>query len=150
MRPVSGENVLLTLLVGGLWAIGYVAVPVVFATLDDKAVAGQLAGRLFSVGGGLGMGAATLLVLLALLRDRLAAFNDWTIRGILVLLLLLAAVQFGLSPEINAAREAGLAGTPEFKRLHQWASTIYMAASVLGLALVAFRGHLVAPQRPKA
>lgn len=142
MRPASGENILLTLLVGGLWAIGYVAVPVVFATLDDKTVAGQLAGRLFNVGGGLGMGAAFLLILLAVIRERAAAFGNWTTRGVAILFVLLAIVQFGLAPEIAAGRDAGLAGTPSFDRLHHWASAIYMAASVLGLAIVAFRGHL--------
>lgn len=144
MRPASGENILLTLLVGGLWAIGYVAVPVVFATLDDKAIAGQLAGRLFNIGGGLGMGAAFLLVLLAIIRERSAAWSDWTTRGVALVFALLAIVQFGLAPEIAAGRDAGLAGTPAFKQLHQWASGIYMAASVLGLAIVAFRGHLSA------
>lgn len=147
MRPVSGENVLLTLLVGGLWAIGYVAVPVVFASLEDKSIAGMLAGRLFAIGGGLGMGAGVLLLLLGLLREQTAALKDWTWRGVAVLVALLAVVQFGLAPEITAARDAGLTNSANFKQLHQWASAIYMAASVLGLAIVAFRGHAVAPKR---
>lgn len=144
MRPISGENVLLTLLVGGLWAIGYVAVPVIFASLEDKSIAGQLAGQLFAVGGGLGMAASGLLLLLMALRERAAIFQNWTAGGVAVVLLLLAAVQFGLSPEIAAAREAGITDSAEFKRLHSWASGLYMVASVVGLAIVAFRGHLAA------
>ncbi len=144
MRPVSGENVLLTLLVGGLWAIGYVAVPVVFATLEDKALAGQVAGRLFNVGGGLGMAASLLLLVLLVLRERVMVLRNWTAGGIAVLLLLLALVQFWLSPEIAQAREMGVTDTASFKQLHGWASGLYMAASVIGLALVAFRNHAVA------
>lgn len=143
MRPVSGENVLLTLLVGGLWAIGYVAVPVIFASVEDKQLAGQLAGQLFMVGGGLGLGAGVLMLLLGLLREQAAAFKNWTWRGVAVLVVLLAVVQFGLAPQIAAARDAGLTEGADFKRLHQWASATYMAASVLGLAIVAFRGHVV-------
>lgn len=141
MRPVSGENVLLTLLVGGLWAIGYVAVPVIFATLDDKQLAGQLAGKLFAVGGGLGIGAGVLLLLLGLLREQKAEFASWTWRGVAALVVLLAVVQFGLAPEIAQARDAGMTDGAEFQRLHKMASALYMAASVLGLAIVAFRGH---------
>lgn len=149
MRPLSGENVLLTLLVGGLWAIGYVAVPVVFATLDDKAMAGMLAGRLFSIAGGLGIAAGLLLLLLSALRERKAALQSWTVRGVLLLVLLLAVVQFSLAPQIEAARAAGLSSGADFKKLHQWASAIYMVASVVGLAIVAFRGHPVGAARPR-
>jgi hypothetical protein len=141
---MSGENVLLTLLIGGLWGIGYVAVPVVFAGLDDKALAGMVAGRLFSVAGGLGMAAGALLLLLTVLRDRAAALQSWTARGVLLLVLLLALVQFGLAPQIEAARAAGLTDGTDFKQLHRWASAVYMAASVLGLAIVAFRGAALA------
>lgn len=139
MRPVAGENVLLTLLVGGLWAIGYVAVPVIFATLEDKQLAGQLAARLFSVGGGMAMVMGGLLLLLLLLKQGRALFADWSAGALLLLLLLLAVVQFAIAPEINVMREAGNTAAADFKSLHQWASGLYMAASVLGLALVAFR-----------
>ena len=139
MRPVSGENILLTLMVGGLWAIGYVAVPVIFATLEDKTLAGQLAGKLFSVGGGLGMASGVLLLLLMALRQRAAVLTDWSARGVALLVVLLAVVQFGLAPEIAAARDAGITDSESFKQLHRWASSAYMAASVIGLAVVAFR-----------
>ena len=39
---------LLVLWIGGMWAIGYVAAPVLFANLGDKQLAGMLAGRLFA------------------------------------------------------------------------------------------------------
>ena len=33
---------------GGLWAIGYLAAPVLFASLGDKMLAGMLAGKMFT------------------------------------------------------------------------------------------------------
>ena len=33
------QRILLTAWVGGLWAIGYIAAPTLFATLDDRAMA---------------------------------------------------------------------------------------------------------------
>jgi hypothetical protein len=39
-----GERLLLTLWVGSLFAIGYIAVPMAFATLDDVILAGQYIG----------------------------------------------------------------------------------------------------------
>ena len=38
------ERFLLTLWVGGLWIIGYLVTPVLFKTLDNRQLAGELAG----------------------------------------------------------------------------------------------------------
>ncbi len=43
------QRILLTFWVGGLWAIGYVAVPVLFNMISDRYLAGGIAGRLFSI-----------------------------------------------------------------------------------------------------
>ena len=37
----------ITLWVGGLWAIGFIAAPSLFAALKDRVLAGELAGNLF-------------------------------------------------------------------------------------------------------
>ena len=39
----------ITLWVGGLLAIGYIAAPVLFASLGDRQLAGMIAGRLFAI-----------------------------------------------------------------------------------------------------
>ena len=44
---LAGDRILLTLWVGSLWAIGYIAAPTLFATLEDRALAGTLAGAMF-------------------------------------------------------------------------------------------------------
>jgi hypothetical protein len=38
----------LTLWVGGFWAIGYLAAPMLFYNLDDRMLAGMLAGKMFT------------------------------------------------------------------------------------------------------
>ena len=40
-------SIAITLWVGGLWAIGYLAAPTLFAELSDRALARQLAGAMF-------------------------------------------------------------------------------------------------------
>ena len=57
MSKISHALALLaaTLWVGGIGAIGYLAVPVLFQTLADKQLAGMLAGKLFSVTAYLGI-----------------------------------------------------------------------------------------------
>jgi hypothetical protein len=67
-------HVALTLWVGGLWSIGYLVAPTLFAALGgDRPLAGQLAGRLFEVIGWLGLACASYLLLFVLLRTGSAA-----------------------------------------------------------------------------
>ena len=56
-----GERILLTLWVGGLWAIGYIAAPTLFAMLDDRKLAGALAGQMFHIISYIGLVCGTLL-----------------------------------------------------------------------------------------
>jgi len=41
-------SIVITLWVGALWAIGYLAAPTLFHVLDDRALAGKVAGQLFT------------------------------------------------------------------------------------------------------
>ena len=56
-------GVMLVLWIGGMWAIGYVAAPVLFANLGDKQLAGMLAGKLFKLMAWIGMAAASYLLI---------------------------------------------------------------------------------------
>jgi hypothetical protein len=49
-------SVTISLWVGALWAIGYLAAPVLFAMLDDRAMAGRVAGVMFTYVGWVGHG----------------------------------------------------------------------------------------------
>ena len=64
-RPDSlrvGETLIQTLWVGGLWIVGYVVAPSLFARLDDTRLAGELAGGLFDLMAWISMVCGLLLV----------------------------------------------------------------------------------------
>ena len=133
----------LTLWVGALWAIGYIAAPVLFSSLDDRVLAGTLAGKLFAVVGWLGLACGAFLLLLLLLRQGAAALKRlhfW----LLVLMVLLAAAQlFGLQPLIAQLRSqsvprelAEAAMKNRFATWHGVASVLYLVQSVIGALAV--------------
>lgn len=139
-------RVLCTAWVGTLWAIGYVAVPILFAALDDRVMAGALAGRMFTVGAWLGIACAVVLWVLARrgTPGRGRTLRLWLIAGMLGLVALGA---FVLQPAMAQLKAGGLAAgsveAAEFARLHGVSSLLYLAVSIGGLVLAA----LGSPQR---
>ena len=137
----SAEALLLTLWVGGLWTVGYLAVPVLFHALDDQALAGTLAGRMFSALAYLGLVAGTALLIASLRRP--GGWRHWRTLVLLLMLGLVAVGQFVLHPAIAELRSAGLAAgsetVREFARLHGLASALYLVNSLLGMGLVLVR-----------
>ena len=136
-RPAAnvGERVLLTLWVGGLWAIGYMVAPALFATLEDRALAGSLAGLMFEIIAWTGMACAPVLLIINQIRYPQRRLN-WRMLVLLAMLLLVMLGQFVLAPMMADLRAAGQAGAAAFARLHGIASLVYLANSVLGLVLV--------------
>jgi len=134
-RLLAGERILLTLWVGGLWAIGYIVTPALFATLDDRALAGSLAGVMFEAIAFIGLFCGTLL----LAGNRFHAPGRWLDGRSLLLFSMLILVligQFVLSPMIADLREAGKVETAAFARMHGLAAILYLLNSLLGLVLV--------------
>lgn len=137
-RLLAGERIVLTLWVGGLWAIGYMVAPALFASLDDRALAGSLAGVMFQIIAYVGLVCGALLLLFNQLRNRARRVN-WR-AGVLVAMLLLTAIgEFVLAPMIAGLREQGLVEASHFARLHAIASSGYLLTSLLGLSLVIAR-----------
>lgn len=130
------ERLLLTLWAGSLWVTGFMVAPVLFSVLEDRALAGTLAGELFGITAWIGLACGGLL--LALNGVNYRALN-W--RGLLLagMLLLVATGQFVLAPMIAGLREQGLSATPRFGQLHGLASVLYVITSLCGLLLVAAR-----------
>ena len=81
------QSIAATLWVGALWAVGFVVAPVLFATLTDRALAGQLAGKLFGLMAWIGIGCAVYLIIYRLARFGASAFR----RGVLWIVLLMLA-----------------------------------------------------------
>lgn len=132
----AAERILLTLWVGALWTTGFMVAPVLFAELDDRALAGSLAGSLFTLTGYLGLVCGGLLLLSNGLRYRGINWRAIVIAGMLVLVLI---GQFVVTPMVAELRVQGLTDTPRFGQLHGVASVLFLMTSVLGLLLVAVR-----------
>jgi len=137
---LAGERILLTLWIGGLWTVGYIVAPALFANLDDRALAGTLAGVMFRIIAWIGLFCAVLLLVSNQIRNSQHRLN-WRAVLLLVMLVLTLVGQFLLAPMIADLRLAGASGQAEFARLHGAASVAYLVTSVLGLALV------VAPEK---
>lgn len=130
-----GERILLTLWVGGLWAIGFIAAPILFAVLEDRALAGTLAGEMFRALAWLGLVCGSLLLLFHRLSPGRPSWRLWVL---VAMLLLILVDRWLLAPMIAELRTEGLTGSTEFARLHGAASTLYLVNCLAGLALVAF------------
>lgn len=137
----GGERILLTLWVGSLWAIGYLAAPVLFNVLEDRSTAGTLAGHMFRAVGVITLVVCGLLLLLMAMRDGVRELRRW--RGLVLwsAAAITAISLFAVQPAIHDLRAAGLAPGSEqaarFGKMHGLSSVLYLVVSVLGLALVA-------------
>ncbi len=153
-RLLPDARVLLaTFWVGSIWAIGYVAAPALFANLDSRALAGDIAGHLFRAQAlvSLSCGFIVLSLLIAS-RDMVAARCRTCMWLVVFMLGCTLVVHYGLQPMMSAMREAaGTVGTtasagssgalaPEFRSrfgaLHAIAASVQLLQSVAGIWLV--------------
>jgi hypothetical protein len=142
--PAQGTATLAaTLWVGGLWAIGYVAVPVLFKSQPDKQLAGMLAGKMFSLVAYIGMASACYLLGYQIAQWGKSAIRQALSWVIAIMLLLDLIGQFGLQPLMAELKVQALpdevthsAFAGRFKMLHGIASILYLAQSILGAVLV--------------
>ena len=138
----------ITLWVGSLWAIGYVAAPTLFAALPDKMLAGMLAGRMFGLVAYIGMGCAAYLLLYRLFRDGGTALKQAFFWLVLVMGALTVAGHFGIHPVLEALKAQALPKDvmqsifkSRFVAWHGISSIVYLVQSLLGLALVLRRAR---------
>ncbi|MBE2260757.1 MAG: DUF4149 domain-containing protein [Candidatus Accumulibacter sp.] len=137
-------DVALTLWVGGLWTIGYLVAPTLFAALgSDRRLAGSLAGRLFESIGWVGLACASYLAVFLLLRLGAAALRRWHFWLIIVMLLLTLVSLFGINPLLAQIKADALPREvmqsvlhDRFATWHGVSSVLYLIQSVLGLLLV--------------
>lgn len=141
---VGGLRVLLvTLWVGSLWTVGYLAAPTLFATLPDRLLAGTIAGSLFRVEAWLSV-ACGLSLLLLFLADRRFERRRSCIVLVVLMLVCVSVGYFGLQPfmaelRATAAANGGVmteAARARFGLLHGVASVIYLVQGLLGAVLV--------------
>lgn len=136
-------SVTLTLWVGGLWAIGYLVAPTLFATLADRQLAGMLAGKLFTLMSWVGLGCATYLMLFMLVRVGVLALKRWVFWMLFVMLMLTLASLFGIQPLMAQLKADALPREvmesvvrDRFAVWHGVSSVLYLMQSLLGLLVV--------------
>lgn len=136
-------GVMLVLWIGGLWAIGYVAAPVLFSSLDDKQLAGMLAGNLFEWMAWIGIAAAGFLLVHRIAIDGGAALKSLFFWVVTVMLLLTLAGHFGIQPIMQAMKDQAMPQAvmesvfaDRFARWHGISSILYLIQSALGLLLI--------------
>jgi hypothetical protein len=129
--------------VGGMWAVGYIAAPVIFLSLADKTAAGMLAGKLFAVTAYLGMSCAVYLLGLSYARVGKAVWRQRTFWIIVLMLLLTLLGHFGIQPLLAELKAQALplyvmdsAYADRFRFWHGAASIIYLLQSLLGAVLL--------------
>lgn len=134
--------ILLTLWVGGLWALGYISAPVLFNSLADRSLAGNIAGRQFEVIAWVGIVSAIYAMVFLFFRNGSTTFKQAAFWLLLVMLLLTLAGHFGIQPlmaklRADMAREVMASVVRDrFLAWHGISSVLYLIQSVLGVALV--------------
>lgn len=133
----------ITAWVGSLWAIGYLAVPVLFNTQPDKPLAGLLAGQMFVRAGYFGLACGAYLIIYYLNRSGREFIRQRLFRVISSMLLITLIIQFGIQPVMTELKaqaspldvmHSAFAG--QFKILHGISSIAYLIESLLGILLV--------------
>ncbi len=134
--------IVITLWVGALWATGLSAY-VLFDNLQDKQLAGCLAGKLFTVVSYIGMGSAFFLLIQRLMDYGTAALKQSFFWAVLVMLLLVLAGHFGIQPLLAQLKADAMPAdvmnsvfASRFKNWHGVASVAYLAECLLGFVLV--------------
>ncbi len=137
------QAVAATLWVGGLWVTGYMVAPVLFSTLPDRSLAGLLAGKLFGLMAWVGIGCALYLLVFRFARHGLAAFRQGGLGGLLLMLALVCAGEFGVQPVMAALKAQALPQQimesvlrDRFAAWHGVSSGLYVIQSLLGIVLV--------------
>ena len=145
MKKLSGilASLLITAWVGALWAIGYLAVPVLFYAQSDRQLAGVLAGQMFSLVAYLGMVCGIYLLAWQFGISGRAVFRHPMFWLIAVMLLITMVLQFGIQPVMNGLKLQALpldvmhsTFAVRFKMLHAVSSIFYLIQSLLGMFLV--------------
>lgn len=137
-----------TLWVGGLWAIGYLSVPILFYAQPDKQLAGMLAGEMFARLGYVGIVCGVYLLLHLLALSGKKALREPLFAVIAAMLAITLVIQFGIQPLMADLKSQALpldvmqsAFADRFRMLHGVSSILYLAESLLGAWLAVKTFH---------
>jgi hypothetical protein len=136
-------SLLTTVWIGSLWAVGYLAVPVLFFGQPDRQLAGMLAGQMFTLVNYLGLACGAYLLAWQFATAGRASFRQGTFRIAAGMLLITMILQFGFQPVMNGLKMQALPldvmhsiYASRFGMLHGVSSIFYLIQSLLGIFLV--------------
>lgn len=142
------QSIAVTLWVGGMWTIGFVVAPLLFARVPERALAGLLAGKLFTLAAYIGIVCALVLLLFRVARSGAAALRQGTFWVVLLMLALVLIGEFGVQPVLESLKAQALPKEVmasilrgRFDTWHGVASGLYVIESLLGLVLVVRQHH---------
>jgi hypothetical protein len=134
------ERLLLTIWVGSLLSVGYLAVPVAFATIGDTVLAGNYAGKLFTIVNYLSVGSAVVLLVTKLLQyGKTRFFTLWRVWLMVTMMGLSLFFLFYLQPLMESIKlqdwHSNSVLVEQFSDLHSFSRNIYLVLTILGIAL---------------
>lgn len=134
--------IVITLWVGALWTTGLSAY-VLFDSLQDKQLAGSLAGKLFTVVSYIGMASGFYLLIQRLIDYGTGALKQGFFWAVFVMLLLVLAGHFGVQPILAQLKADAMPSdvmhsifAERFGKWHGVASVAYLVECLLGFVLV--------------
>ncbi len=133
---------IITLWAGALWMTG-ISAYVLFDSLQDKQLAGSLAGKLFTVVSYIGLASAFYLLIHRLFEYGTPALKQMFFWAVFVMLLLVLASHFGIQPIIEGLKAQAFPAdvmqtvfADRFKTWHGVASMAYVLECLLAVVMV--------------
>ena len=134
--------IIMTLWAGALWMTG-ISAYVLFDSLQDKQMAGMLAGKLFTVVSYIGIASGFYLLIQRLVQDGTAALKQAFFWAVLVMLVLVLAGHFGIQPLLEGLKSQAFPAdvmqsvfADRFRNWHGVASVAYLVECLLALVMV--------------
>ena len=129
--------------VGGLLVIGYLVAPVLFSQVADRAMAGTVAGVMFSAMAWVGLACGAYLILFLLAGKGGRAIRSGVFWIVLLMLALNVAGHVGVQPILAQLKADALplqvmesALRDRFSTWHGVSAVLYLVQSLFGIALV--------------
>lgn len=138
----------ITLWVGGMWVIGFIVAPLLFARVPDRTLAAIVAGELFALVAFIGIACAAYLLVFRVVRFGTGCLTQGFFWVALLMLALTVAGAFGVQPVMESLRVQGWPREvlesvlrDRFLPWHGVASALYVIQSLLGVVLVVLQGR---------